>query len=104
VTMVLEIVDAQLGTAANPLPPPERTSNGGAPPSLPPTVGKPVLSSRDIQQEKEWVLDQERWVYSRADIAAGKLDEALRARLRKKVPLELVEIEFKRVMGVIAAK
>jgi hypothetical protein len=157
VTMVLEIVDAQLGTAANPLHPwnwpgrpdgirlhsgceaawmekgtpkskepydepatmpaperpsapdtpvpvPERTSNGGAPPSLPPTVGKPVLSSRDIQQEKEWVLDQERWVYSRADIAAGKLDEALRARLRKKVPPELVEIEFKRVMGVIAAK
>jgi hypothetical protein len=43
-------------------------------------------------------------VYSRADIAAGKLDEALRARLRKKVPPELVEIEFKRVMGVIAAK
>ena len=72
--------------------PPIRPSNGG---------GEPGISSRGIAEIKEWVEDQEYRVYSPADIAAGKLDAALRAKLRELVLPEFVEIEFKRVMKVV---
>jgi hypothetical protein len=87
-TMVLDIVTAQLDELEQRSAPHGRFPNGGEP-----------LSSLRVRNLAEWREDQAYRIYSPTDIAAGKLDAALRARLRKEVSPTHVEIEFKRVMA-----
>jgi hypothetical protein len=73
--------------------------NGGYPP---PSWQLPCdLSSRRVRELTEWRSEQAYWNYTPTEIAAGKLDAALRAVLAKEVPAECVETEFGRVMKLV---
>jgi Protein of unknown function (DUF3631) len=63
--------------------------------------GEPGLSSRRIAELNEWYQDQAYRNYSKNDLAAGKLNVALRGILRKECFPEHVEIEFERVMKAV---
>jgi len=63
--------------------------------------GERGLSSRRIHELADWYSDRAYWHYSPNALAAGALDAALRANLRKEVFPEHVEIEFKRVMKAV---
>jgi len=60
-------------------------------------AGVPSLSSRRVQELRDQYRDAEYWRFSKADIAAGKLDAWFREILRKELPPAFVEIEFERV-------
>jgi hypothetical protein len=64
-------------------------------------VSERRLSSRRVQEHARWYSDEAYWHYSPNAIAAGALDAALRANLRKEVFPEHVEIEFERVMKAV---
>ena len=63
--------------------------------------GERGLSSRRIHELADWYSDRAYWHYSPNALAAGALDAALRANLRKEVFPEHVEIEFERVMKAV---
>ena len=71
------------------------------PVSAPDPTPERRLSSRRVQEHARWYSDEAYWHYSPNAIAAGALDAALRANLRKEVFHEHVEIEFERVMKAV---
>ena len=73
--------------SGQPEPPVTASTNGG----------ERGLSSRRVRELGDWYSDQAYWHYSPNALAAGELDAALRAILRKEVSLEHVEIELARV-------
>jgi len=77
--------------SGQPEPPVTASTNGG----------EQSLSSRRVQELADWYSDQAYWHYSPNALAAGELDAALRANLRKEVFPEHVEIEFERVMKAV---
>ena len=62
------------------------------------------LSIHRIWQHADWYSDQAYWHHSKNALDAGVLDAELRAILRKEVLPEHVEIEFERVMKVVAGR
>ena len=63
--------------------------------------GTEPMSSRQIQEHVVWCEELAYWRFSKDALDAGALDAELRARLRKEVPPERVEIEFQRIMKVV---
>jgi hypothetical protein len=79
----------------------EAKQEADQPVSAPDPTPERRLSSRRVQEHARWYSDEAYWHYSPNAIAAGALDAALRANLRKEVFPEHVEIEFERVMKAV---
>jgi hypothetical protein len=79
----------------------EAKQEADQPVSAPDPTPERRLSSRRVQEHARWYSDEAYWHYSPNALAAGALDAALRANLRKEVFPEHVEIEFERVMKAV---